>query len=121
MPSCCLTCRDCNIALSLAILASTRLPMPAVRVSDSLLTKVAWIENFAEPADNCARAESTLVSELWIVVIMDEAFACVETVPVDVKVTIVLDRLKFCAEVVTWRVPSDEAKASILVVEPSTR
>ena len=63
MPSCCLTCSDCNRALSCAMLASTRLPMPAVRVSDSFWVKVDWIENFAEPDDSLASAELTLVSE----------------------------------------------------------
>ena len=41
--------------------------MPAVSVSDSFWVKVAWIENFAAPADSLARAELTLVSEVWIV------------------------------------------------------
>ena len=82
MPSCCLTCSDCNVALSCAMLASTRLPMPVVSVSDSFWAKVAWIENFAAPADNLARAELTLVSEVWIVAIRVEAFAWVEIVAV---------------------------------------
>ena len=64
------------------MLASTRLPMPAVSVSDSFWVKVAWIENFAEPADNLASAELTLVSEVWIVLIRAEALAWVEIVAV---------------------------------------
>src|SRR3982751_1907357 len=87
MPSCCLTCSDCNRALSWAMLASTRLPMPAVRVSDSFWVKEAWIENLAAPDDSLARAELTLVSELWITVIRAEALACVETVEVLLIVT----------------------------------
>src|SRR5476649_1149196 len=106
MPSCCLTCRDCNEALSCAMLASTRLPMPAVRVSDSFWAKVAWIENFAAPADNLARAELTLVSEDWIVAIRVEALAWVEIVLVDFTVTMEPDRASFCAEVVMRRLPS---------------
>jgi hypothetical protein len=39
-PSCCLTCKDCNIALSVAISASTRLPIPVVRLSDNSVTNV---------------------------------------------------------------------------------
>ena len=39
MPSCCLVCRACNFALSLARSASTRLPTPASRLSCSLPTK----------------------------------------------------------------------------------
>src|SRR3984885_4477444 len=83
MPSCCLTCSDCNLALSCAMLASTRLPIPAVRVSDSFWVKVAWIENFAAPDDSLARAELTLVREAWITPIRAEALAWVETVEVD--------------------------------------
>src|SRR5471030_2134604 len=78
MPNCCLTCKDCNDALSCAMLASTRLPMPVVSVSDRFWVKVAWIENFAEPDDNLAKAESTFVSEVWMVLIRAEALAWVE-------------------------------------------
>ena len=85
MPSCCLTCSDCSEALSCAMLASTRLPMPVVSVSDSFWANVAWIENFAAPADNLARAELTLVSEVWIVATRVEALAWVEIVAVDVR------------------------------------
>ena len=56
--------------------------MPAVSVSDSFWVKVAWIENFAAPADSLARAELTLVSEVWIVAIRAEALAWVEIVAV---------------------------------------
>src|ERR1700761_4815085 len=115
MPSCWRTCRLCNWALSWAMLASTRLPIPAVRVSDSFWAKVPWIENFAAPADNLARAELTLVSEVWITLISDEALAWVETEAVDFKVTIEPDRLMFWAEVVMRRVPSAEARAWIML------
>src|SRR5580704_890738 len=121
MPSCCLTCRDCNEALSCAMLASTRLPMPLVSVSDSFWANVAWIENFAAPADNLARAELTLVSEAWIVATRVEALVCVEIEAVDLMVTIEPDRLRFWAEVVMRRVPSADAKAVIWFVEPLTR
>src|SRR5580704_19776555 len=97
MPSCCLTCRDCNEALSWAMLASTRLPIPVVRVSDSFWVSVAWIENFAEPADNLASAELTLTSEAWIVAIRAEALDWVEIEAVDLMVTIEPDRLIFWA------------------------
>ena len=70
------------MALSCAMLASTRLPMPVVSVSDSFWAKVAWIENFAAPADNLARAELTLVSEAWMVATRVEALAWVEIVAV---------------------------------------
>src|ERR1700754_1328817 len=120
-PSCCLTCKDCSIALSCARLASTRLPIPVVRVSDSFWTKVPWIENFAAPDDNLASAALTLVSELWIVATRDEALAWVEMVEVDFIVTIVPDSDMFWAPVVIRRVPSAEAKAVIWLVEPSTR
>src|SRR6478752_4436680 len=94
-PSCCLTCKDCSMALSCAMLASTRLPMPAVRVSDSFCEKVAWIENFAAPDDSLARAELTLVSEVWIVATRVEALDWVEIVAVDFKVTIEPDSFRF--------------------------
>src|SRR6185312_11692955 len=98
------------------MLASTRLPIPAVRVSDSFWAKVPWIENFAAPADNLARAALTLVSEVWIVEIRVEALAWVEIVLVPRTVMIVLDRLIFCAEVVIRRVPSADARAVIWLV-----
>src|SRR6478672_4397831 len=109
-PSCCLTCSDCNRALSCAMLASTRLPIPAVKVSDSFWVKVAWIENLAAPDDSLARAELTLVSEAWITLIRAEALAWVETVEVDFKVTIVPESDRFWAAVVTRRVPSADAR-----------
>src|SRR3954462_13854075 len=112
-PSCCLTCRAWRVALSCARLASTRLPMPAVRVSDSFWEKVAWIENFAAPEDNLARAELTLVSEAWIVATKVEAFDWVEIVAVDFRVTIAPDSFMFWAAVVIRRVPSAEARAVI--------
>ena len=65
------------------MLASTRLPMPVVSVSDRFWANVAWIENFAAPADNLARAELTLVSEVWMVATRVEALAWVEIVAVD--------------------------------------
>src|SRR6185312_5465804 len=98
------------MALSCAMLASTRLPIPAVSVSDSFWAKVAWIENFAAPDDSLARAELTLVSEAWIVATRVDALAWVEIVAVD-----------FWAPVVIRRVPSAEARAVMLLVEPSTR
>ena len=70
------------------MLASTRLPMPVVRVSDRFWANVAWIENFAAPADNLARAELTLVSEVWMVATRVEALAWVEIVAVVFMVTI---------------------------------
>src|ERR1700742_229470 len=94
-PSCCLTCSDCSIALSCAMLASTRLPMPVVSVSDSFWVKVAWIENFAAPADNLASAEFTLVSEVWIVLINADALAWVEIEDVASSVTMLPPRLIF--------------------------
>src|ERR1700748_2114008 len=121
MPSCCLTCSDWSLALSWAMLASTRLPMPVVRVSDSFCEKVAWIENFAAPEDNWARAELTLVSEAWMVATSVEALAWVEIVAGYFKVTMLPDSFRFWAAVVMRRLPSAEASAVILVVEPSTR
>src|SRR6185312_9401601 len=103
------------------MLASTRLPIPAVKVSESFWVKVDWIENFAEPADNLASAELTLVSEDWIVAISAEAFAWVEMTEVFLIVTIVPDKAMFCAAVVMRRVPSAEARAVTWLVEPSTR
>src|SRR5579863_234067 len=103
------------------MLASTRLPMPVVRVSESFWVKVAWIENFAAPADSFARAELTLESEVWIVAISADALTWVETVLVVLRVTIAPERLIFCAWAETWRDPSAEAKAWTLLVEPSTR
>src|SRR4051812_17400808 len=103
------------------MLASTRLPMPAVRVSESFWVKVDWIENFAAPADNLAKAELTLVSEDWIVLIKAEAFACVEMVDVVLIETMPPDKVMFCAAVVIRRVPSADARAVTWVVEPSTR
>src|SRR5579883_2206558 len=121
MPNCCLTCKDCSIALSWAMLASTRLPMPWTRVSDIFCTKVPWIENFAAPDDNLASAALTLVSEVWIVATRAEAFAWVEMVAVVFTVTIVPDSFMFWAAVVMRRVPSAEARAVTWLVEPSTR
>src|SRR5471030_67932 len=103
------------------MLASTRLPMPAVRVSDNFWLKVAWIENFAAPDDNLARAELTLVSEVWIVAIKAEALAWVEIVDVVLIVTTAPDNFRFWAAVVIRLVPSAEARAVIWLVEPSTR
>src|SRR4051812_46917169 len=103
------------------MLASTRLPMPAVSVSDNLWVNVAWIENFAAPDDSLASAELTLESEVWITAIKADALAWVDTVEVFFTVTMVPDRLRFCAEVVMRGVPSDEARAATCVVEPSTR
>src|SRR6202012_6309135 len=76
-PSCCLTCKDCSVALSWAMLASTKLPIPWVRVSESLPVNVDWIENFFAPAESLARAESTLVSEAWMVATRGDALDCV--------------------------------------------
>src|SRR6185312_15967570 len=91
------------------------------RVSDSFCEKVAWIENFAAPDDSLARAELTLVSEVWMVATKVEALAWVEIVDVDFKVTIEPDSFMFWAAVVMRRLPSAEARAVICVVEPSTR
>ena len=52
---------------------------------------------------------------------MAEALAWVEIVPVDVIVTIEPDSDMFSALAVMRRAPSAEARAVILVVEPSTR
>src|SRR5205085_9895093 len=93
----------------------------AVRVSDSFCEKVAWIENFAAPDDSLARAELTLVSEVWIVATRVEALDWVEIVAVDFKVTMAPDSFMFWAAVVIRRVPSAEARAVIWLVEPFTR
>src|SRR5580693_8091618 len=98
------------------MLASTRLPIPVVRVSDSFWVNVAWIENFAEPADNLASAELTLTSEAWIVAIRAEALVWVEIEAVDLMVMMDPDNFMFWAEVVMRRVPSDEANAVIWFV-----
>src|SRR6185312_6228047 len=103
------------------MLASTRLPIPAVRVSDSFWTKVPWIENFAAPDDSLASAELTLVSEVWIVATRPEALAWVEMVAVDFMVTMLPESFMFCAAVVIRRLPSADARAVIWLVEPSTR
>src|ERR1700744_248598 len=47
-PNCCFTCKDCSLALSVAMSASTRLPIPAFNVSTSCDTKVDWMVNFLE-------------------------------------------------------------------------
>src|SRR6201995_5025638 len=109
MPSCCLTCSDCSEALSCAMFASTRLPMPVVSVSDRFWANVDWIENFAAPADNLARAALTLVSEDWIVATKVEALDWVEMEAVEAKVTTEPDRLIFWACEVMRRVPSADA------------
>src|SRR5579862_53173 len=120
-PSCCLTCRDCSSALSLAMSASTRLPTPVVSVSESFDAKPSWIENFFEPAESCASAESTFSSDCWMTEIIVEAPPWVEIeAPVEI-VTIEPDRLMFCAAAVMRREPSEEASAVIVCVEPSTR
>src|SRR5258707_14297388 len=100
------------------MLASTRLPIPAVSVSDSFWENVAWIENFAAPDDSLARAELTLVSEVWIVATSVEALVWVEIVAVDFRVTTAPDSFMFWAAVVIRRLPSAEAKAVIWFVEP---
>src|SRR5216684_1748535 len=101
--------------------ASTRLPMPAVSVSASFCTKSAWIEYFFAPEDRRASELFTLFREVWIVAIIADALACVETVAVVAIVTIEPDNDMFSAFTVMRRVPSEDAKAVILVVEPSTR
>src|SRR3954470_13280435 len=108
------------MALSCAMLASTRLPMPAVKVSDSFWVKVAWIENLAAPDDSLASAELTLVSEVCSTPIKAEALTWVETVEVDFKVTIEPDSFRFWAWAVMRRVPSEDASACTWLVEPST-
>src|SRR5688572_66032 len=103
------------------MLASTRLPIPAVSVSASFWVKLAWIENFAAPDDSLARAELTLVSDDWIVAIRAEALVWVEIEDVVVMVTTAPDSLRFWAAVVMRREPSAEARAVMAVVVPSTR
>src|ERR1700679_1665127 len=94
-PSCCLTCKDCSSALSLAMSASTRLPTPLVSVSESLPAKPSWIENFFDPAESCASEESTFSSDCWMTETMVEAPAWVEIdAPVEIG-TIEPDRLRF--------------------------
>jgi hypothetical protein len=109
------------MALSVAMLASTRLPMPVVSASESCDTKFDWIENFAEPLDSFDRAESTLTSELSIVATMVDAFDCVEMVAVELTETIEPERLIFSAAAVILCVPSADASAVIWVVEPLIR
>src|ERR1700759_2548576 len=87
-PSCCLTCKDCNWALSSAMLASTRLPMPLVRAADSFWAKSTWIENFFEPDDSFASAAAPLLSEVWIPAPIVDAAACVEIDAPEDRVTI---------------------------------
>src|SRR5437868_10688796 len=105
------------MALSCAMLASTRLPMPAVRVSDSFWVNVAWIENFAAPDDSLARAELTLVSEVWITAIMADALAWVETVDVLFRVTMAPDSFMFWAWAVIRRVAFVRATACSWLAE----
>ena len=50
-----------------------------------------------------------------------DAFAAVEMVLVVLIVTTEPDSDMFCEPTVMWRVPSAEASAVMLVVEPSTR
>src|SRR5471032_1513787 len=95
--------------------------MPIFSVSDRFWANVAWIENFAAPADNLARAELTLVSEVWIVATRVEALVWVEMEAVDFRVTIEPDSFMFWAWVVMRRVPSADANAVIWFVEPLTR
>jgi len=109
------------MALSCAMLASTSWPRPVVSVSDSFWVKVPWIENFFAPALSLARAEFTFVSEAWRVAISVEALACVEIVAVLFRVTMVPYNFRVCDAVVMRRVPSEDARAVIWVVEPSTR
>ncbi len=120
-PSCCLTCKDCNIALSVAMLASTKLPMPVVNVDDSCVTKDDWIENFATPLDREASAASTFVKDDSTVEIIVDAFDWVEIEPVVAIVTILPLRLMFSAATVMRCVPSVEARAVICFVEPLIR
>src|SRR4051794_41680479 len=103
------------------MLASTRLPIPVVRVSDSFWEKVAWIENFVAPEDNLAMAELTLVSEAWMTATRVEALAWVDTVAVDFNVTMAPDSFRFWAEVVIRRPPPAEAQAADLVVGTSNQ
>src|SRR5581483_3675596 len=103
------------------MLASTRLPIPVVRVSDSFWAKVAWMENLAAPDDSFAKAALTAVSEDWMVATKVEAFAWVEIVDVADTLTMPPDSDRFCAAVVMRREPSAEARAEICLVEPSTR
>ena len=102
-------------------MASTRLPIPVVRVSDSFWANVAWIENFAAPDDSLARAELTPVSEVWIVATRVEALAWVEIVAVDFKVTIEPDRLQVLGRGGDAARAISRGQAVIWVVEPSTR
>jgi len=95
------------------MLASTRLPIPLVSASDSFWAKPIWIENFFEPDDSLARAESTLVNDAWRADTMVDAAAWVEIdAPVE-TVTIEPDRLMFSADTVMRREPSADANAVI--------
>src|SRR5664279_816934 len=79
------------------------------------------MENFLAPAESLARAESTFVRDVWMVAISDDALVCVEIDAVEVMVTIAPERLRFWAAVVMRREPSEDARAVISFVEPSTR
>src|SRR6266700_4229502 len=120
MPNCCLTCSDWSLALSVAMSASTRLPIPAFSVSTSLEMNCSWIENFFTPEANLANAALTFWIERLIVPTMVEALAAVEIVEVLFTVTMEPDSFRVWPATVIFLVPPAEARAWKLAVVPST-
>src|ERR1700744_3370631 len=110
------------MALSVAMSASTRLPMPVVSVSDNCETKLDWIENFFAPLDSLASAASTLLSEGSTGEITVQAESCVEIEADLPMVTMLPLRLMFSEATVMRCEPSADARAEMPPVdEPSIR
>ena len=89
MPSCCLVCSAVRLALSLATSASTRLPMPWVRLSCRLEMKLRWVARAFEPVPSLATEALTWLIEVLtsdrkvaaVVAVVNDAVA-VKVIPV---------------------------------------
>src|SRR3569833_882781 len=94
-PSCCLVCSAWSVALSLARSASTRLPMPVCRVSESLDTKFSCVVSALDLVPSWASEALTLLLQVSTGVIIAVAIAVVPSVSVALMVMIVPPRVRF--------------------------
>src|SRR5262249_6317138 len=114
MPSCCLVCRACRWALSLARSASTRLPTPAVIVSWSLPTNVRFEAIDFDAVPNLASAALTLLIDVCTVPIIAVAWVTVPIVPVAATVMLAPPTDRSWACTVSTEVPVELARAATL-------
>ena len=89
-PSCCLVCSAWRVALSAATSASTRLPMPWVRVLDRLEVKLSAVVTWLASVPSLETARLTLLMEVlmevrrledWLAVVKVEPAVMVRLEP----------------------------------------